>query len=132
MPELKDKCKDKKIIAEMNPPFLPLTQVSVETLASLLTAPHDLQLVDVREPAEVAIAQLEGFINLPLSQFEQWSGEIHQHLDPDRETLVLCHHGIRSAQMGHWLQTQGFTNVKNIAGGIHAYALRVDPTIPQY
>ncbi|PLZ34411.1 rhodanese-related sulfurtransferase, partial [Fischerella thermalis WC559] len=53
-------------------------------------------------------------------------------LDPDAETLVLCHHGIRSAQMCQWLVNQGFTNVKNISGGIDAYSMLVDPSIPVY
>jgi rhodanese-related sulfurtransferase len=48
------------------------------------------------------------------------------------ETLVICHHGIRSLQMCQWLQSQGFTNVKNINGGIDAYSLLVDSNIPRY
>lgn len=111
----------------------PVPQISVEVLASRLAAgQNDLQLVDVREPQEIAIANVEGFENLPLSKFSEWSGEIKNRFDPHSETLVICHHGIRSAQMCQWLMTQGFTNVKNVAGGIDAYSLRVDPTIPQY
>jgi rhodanese-related sulfurtransferase len=44
----------------------------------------------------------------------------------------MCHHGIRSAQMCQWLMNQGFTNVKNVAGGIDAYSILVDHSIPQY
>jgi rhodanese-related sulfurtransferase len=113
--------------------FPPLPEVSVETLAHQLSlAESNLQLLDVREPAELAIVQLEGFRNLPLSQFQQWSGGIQQLLDPNCETLVLCHHGLRSAQMCQWLLQEGFTDVKNITGGIDAYARRVDPTLPLY
>lgn len=111
----------------------PVPQISVEELASRLAAGRDdLQLVDVREPQEIAIANVEGFENLPLSEFAEWSGEIQNRFDPHSETLVICHHGMRSAQMCQWLIAQGFTNVKNVAGGIDAYSLRVDPTIPQY
>lgn len=111
----------------------PIPQVSVEELAQRLTgSPEDLQLVDVREPEEVAIAHLEGFDNLPLSQFADWASLIQTRFDPQTETLVICHHGIRSAQMCQWLSTQGFTNIKNIAGGIDAYSVLVDPTIPRY
>ncbi|MBD2083722.1 rhodanese-like domain-containing protein [Trichocoleus sp. ST-U3] len=110
-----------------------IPQISVEELASRLAdSPESLQLVDVREPQEVAIASIEGFENLPLSEFADWADQIHTQFDPHAETLVLCHHGIRSAQMCQWLQMQGFTNVKNIAGGIDAYSIRVDPTISQY
>lgn len=91
-----------------------------------------LQLIDVREPEELAIAQLDGFINLPLSQFADWSEHIQSQFDPQAETIVLCHHGMRSAQMCHWLLSQGFTNVKNLVGGIDAYALLVDPSTPRY
>ena len=111
--------------------FYSIPEVSVEMLAiQLATAPAPL-LLDVREPLEVRIAQIPGFQNLPLSQFDQWSPQIHQWAC-DQEIYVLCHHGLRSAQVCHWLHHQGFTQAKNVAGGIDAYACRVDPTIPRY
>jgi rhodanese-related sulfurtransferase len=111
----------------------PITQINVEELAQRLTSGDpDIQLVDVREPQELAIASIEGFVNLPLSQFAEWGDQIPTRFDPHAETLVLCHHGIRSAQMCQWLADQGFTNVKNIAGGIDAYSTLVNPSIPQY
>jgi rhodanese-related sulfurtransferase len=90
------------------------------------------QLVDVRELTEIEIAALRNFQVLSLSQFPQWSEQIHQHLDAEKPTLVLCHHGIRSAQMCQWLVSQGFTQVKNITGGIDAYSLLVDRSVPRY
>jgi rhodanese-related sulfurtransferase len=111
----------------------PLTQISVEELAQRLAAGDTgIQLVDVREPQEVEIASIDGFVNLPLSQFAQWGEQVPSRFDPHAETLVLCHHGVRSAQMCQWLIAQGFTNVKNIAGGIAAYSTFVDPAVPQY
>ncbi|MCU0537911.1 MAG: rhodanese-like domain-containing protein [Hydrococcus sp. Prado102] len=111
----------------------PITQISVEELAVRLSDRESpLQQIDVREPHEVEIAYVEGFEVLPLSQFEQWSRQIATNFDPEVETVVMCHHGIRSAQMCQWLQQNGFTNVKNIAGGIDAYSLLVDPSIPRY
>jgi rhodanese-related sulfurtransferase len=110
----------------------PLPQISVAKLATKLAEPDHLQLVDVREPSELATAQLPGFINLPLSESEDWSKDIRAHLDPTKETLVLCHHGMRSAQMTGWLLEQGFTNVQNITGGIDAYAATVDRSVPRY
>lgn len=110
-----------------------IPEISVEQLAQRMTHSSDtLQLIDVREAQEVAIARLEGFEVLPLSEFTQWSEEIATRFDRDRETLVICHHGVRSAQMCHWLASQGFTNVKNISGGIDAYSLLVDDSIPRY
>ena len=112
----------------------PINQISVEELAQLLRqeSASQLQLVDVREPQEVEIASLEGFSVLPLSQFAEWADSIPTLFDPDAETIVMCHHGIRSAQMCHWLSTQGFTNVKNLSGGIDAYSIMIDPTVPRY
>ncbi|MEG4229891.1 rhodanese-like domain-containing protein [Microcoleus sp. N9_B2] len=109
-------------------------QITVEELGRQLatTNAEKLQLVDVREPYEIELAALPGFVAFPLSEFAEWSGEIDARLDRDKETLVLCHHGVRSAQMCHWLATQGFTNVKNIVGGIDAYSMVVDRTVPRY
>lgn len=111
----------------------PLDQISVEELAQRLSSDQDkLQLLDVREPEEVAIAHIGGFEVLPLSQFADWADTISTRFDPHAETLVMCHHGIRSAQMCHWLSHQGFTHVKNVAGGIDAYSVLVDASVPRY
>ncbi|MGQ9864772.1 MAG: rhodanese-like domain-containing protein [Pseudanabaenaceae cyanobacterium] len=111
-----------------------IPEVSPQELAAVLANPPQAapQLIDVREPDEVALVSLPGFAVLPLSQFAQWAPTIATDFDPHGETWVLCHHGIRSAQMCAWLQSQGFTNVKNIRGGIHAYACEVDRRLPRY
>lgn len=77
-------------------------QMSAEELAELLSNPalrEDVQLVDVREQWEWDTAHVEGFKLLPLSQFSSWAGGITTVLDPAKETVVLCHHGVRSMQM---------------------------------
>ncbi len=110
-----------------------IPEISVEAFAAQLAeAATPPQLIDVREPQELAIASIPGFEVLSLSQFEQWSPTIRERFDPNAATFVICHHGVRSAQMCYWLRTQGFANVTNISGGIAAYAARVDSTIPQY
>jgi rhodanese-related sulfurtransferase len=110
-----------------------IEQISVEKLAEKLNNNEsDLQLIDVREPGEVAIAHIPSFSNLPLSQFAEWSDRIVELFNPEVETIVLCHHGIRSAQMCQWLSAQGFSNLKNVTGGIGAYSQLIDPSIPQY
>ncbi|KAM3381085.1 rhodanese-like/PpiC domain-containing protein 12, chloroplastic [Capsicum galapagoense] len=93
---------------------------------------EEAQLIDVREPDEVAQASLPGFQVLPLRQFGSWGPEITTKFDPQKDTYVLCHHGMRSLQVAKWLQTQGFRKVFNVAGGIHEYAVKVDPSIPTY
>jgi rhodanese-related sulfurtransferase len=120
-----------------SPAFKP---ISVTQLAVLLrryregrlASADSIQLIDVREPEELALASLPSFANLPLSQFAEWSETIATQLDPHTETIVMCHHGIRSAQMCQWLTQQGFTNVSNVVGGIAEYAAIVDDQVPQY
>ncbi len=116
--------------------FLPAIEtISARDLAARLsepTAKSSLQLIDVREPEEIAIAAIGGFENLPLSHYADWSQDIRQRFDTAAETYVLCHHGIRSAQMCQWLQSQGFERVMNVAGGIDAWSVAVDPTVPRY
>ena len=113
-----------------------LPSISVTDLQALLESPdaEDIQLIDVREPRELAIANLNslGFRNYPLGSYDQWESTIFDDLKPGVPTYVLCHHGIRSAQMSAWLLDRGFTDVTNISGGIDAWSIRIDPTIPQY
>lgn len=110
-----------------------LETVTVQELEQHLVSGHgDVQLVDVREPAELEIVAIPNFINLPLSQFEQWQTRILEILDPTKETWALCHHGVRSAQFCQWLKHQGYPHVKNITGGIDAYVDEVQPTWPRY
>ncbi len=109
------------------------SEITVSELATKLVD-RDLvcQFVDVREPQELAIVKLPQFINLPLREFADWSPDIYNRLDKDTETIVLCHHGLRSAQMCQWLSNVGFTNVSNVSGGIDAYSYHVDPSLPKY
>ncbi len=116
-----------------HPYFSDVPEITVETLKTHLQSPPlEIQLIDVRETQEVDIVALPNFQHLPLSEFAEWSDTLKTQFDPHQETVVLCHHGLRSAQMCQWLMHQGFTNVKNLAGGIDAYARRVDPNLPRY
>ncbi len=112
------------------------SQVSVQELQQILSTqpPESVQLIDVREPGEIELANLAhlGFINYPLSAYEQWSSCILTDLDLAKPTYVLCHHGLRSAQMAGWLSIQGFTQVINVSGGIDAWSRVVDSNIQLY
>ncbi|MGK7906737.1 MAG: rhodanese-like domain-containing protein [Synechococcus sp.] len=118
-----------------SPGMQSLPSVSVTELQSILAkADGDIQLIDVREPQELAIANLNhlGFQNYPLGSYEQWRESIVDDLKLGVPTYVLCHHGMRSAQMTAWLIDRGFTDVTNISGGIAAWSSQVDPAVPQY
>ena len=109
-----------------------VSEIHVKAFAQRRAEASPLQLIDVREVPEIEIAAVEGFERYPLSQFGEWSSQLPNQLDPHAETYVICHHGMRSAQMCQWLAQQGFINVTNIAGGIDAYSNFVDASIPRY
>jgi rhodanese-related sulfurtransferase len=89
-------------------------------------------VLDVREPAELQIASVkaEGFalLTMPMGTVPLRLAE----LDPQQPIAVLCHHGGRSMQVAQFLANRGFENVANIAGGIHAWAAEVDPSLATY
>jgi rhodanese-related sulfurtransferase len=87
-----------------------------------------LRLLDVREPEEVAIAPFPGALHLPMGEVPSRVSE----LDPAEEWIIICHHGIRSAQVAMYLARIGFERVANLVGGIDRWALTVDQSIPRY
>ena len=92
-----------------------------------ITDPPPL-LLDVREPQEFAICHITGSHHIPMNQVPQALDQ----LDPERETIVICHHGMRSARVANYLEQVGFDKVINLAGGIHAWACEVDSDMPTY
>ncbi|MEB3325454.1 MAG: rhodanese-like domain-containing protein [Cyanobacteriota bacterium] len=93
-----------------------------------------LQLVDVREEQELAIARLPYPVaHLPLSRSAEWMPEVPTRLERDRPVVVLCHAGVRSWQFACWLlEAQGYNDVWNLEGGIDAWSVSVDPSVPRY
>ena len=96
-------------------------------LKSRLDAGERPVLLDVREPWEFELARIEGSKLIPMSRLEERFAE----LDPDAETVVICHHGNRSAYVAQALRRAGFENVLNLDGGLDAYS-SVDESIPRY
>ena len=84
-------------------------------------------LLDVREGWEYEASRLENSTLIPMGELN----ERYTELDPGAETVVICHHGSRSAHVARALQNAGFTNVKNLEGGLDAYA-DVDHSVPKY
>jgi len=85
-------------------------------------------VLDVREPWEIALASLPGAVTIPMGRIVAE----HDQLDPERSTVCLCHHGARSMQVAMFLERQGFTDVVNLTGGIHAWSELVDPAVTTY
>ncbi len=89
---------------------------------------NHLTLLDVREPHELEISALEGAINIPLGQLAARLAE----LNTANEMVVFCKAGTRSARALELLLSAGFRKVKNLKGGINAWAEEVDPSLPIY
>lgn len=87
-----------------------------------------LAVLDVREPEEVRIAALPDTVHIPMNDIPARIAE----LDRDAQWVVMCHHGMRSAQVAMYLARMGFTHVTNLSGGIEEWSLTVDPTVPRY
>ena len=88
-----------------------------------------MTLLDVREDWEVALAPVPtDTVHIPMGAIEDRIGE----LDPNKETVVICRSGGRSAQVAQFLEHQAFAKVFNLAGGILAWSRVIDPRIPQY
>ena len=94
----------------------------------LATAGNAPLLLDVREPWEFRICSIDGSQLIPMGQLPNALNA----LDPNRETVVICHHGIRSRQVAMYLDYQGFRNVINLAGGVDAWARDVDRQMSTY
>jgi rhodanese-related sulfurtransferase len=99
-------------------------------LAAWLADPArpDPLLLDVREPWEFQTCHIPGARLVPMNELP---ARLHE-LDPDAETVAICHHGTRSLHVAHFLARQGFERVHNLAGGVDAWARAIDPAMPVY
>jgi molybdopterin/thiamine biosynthesis adenylyltransferase/rhodanese-related sulfurtransferase len=104
-----------------------ISEIQVEELKRRLDAGEDLFVLDVREPHEYQICHINGHL-IPLGDLPK---RVHE-LDSSREIVAHCRSGVRSAKAVAFLQQAGFKKVHNLAGGILAWADRVDPRMPKY
>jgi rhodanese-related sulfurtransferase len=85
-------------------------------------------LLDVREPWEFETCRIDAARLMPMNAIPGRFSE----LDEEQPVVCICHHGARSMQVAAFLERQGFTNVTNLTGGIHAWAKQVDTEMPTY
>ena len=119
--------RDKAVV---NQPIVDgIPQITVEQLKQKLDAREDIFVLDVREPHEYPIANL-GAPLIPVGSIESRIAEIAAHKND--EVVVHCRSGARSQKAALALKQAGFTNVSNLAGGILAWAEKIDPSMPKY
>lgn len=104
-----------------------IRQISATELAALLESGTAIELVDVRTEQEVAIAAIDGARRL-----DQAYHDALVQLDRGTPIVFQCHHGIRSQRAAEYFQELGFTNLYNLVGGIDAWSLQVNPSVPRY
>ena len=108
--------------------FGAVPEIEPAVLATRLASGESVEILDVREPYEWEIARIEGARLIPLATLESRLTELAQ----DREIVVHCKLGGRSAQAVRRLRAAGFRNVLNLAGGIERWSAEVDPEVPRY
>ncbi len=101
--------------------------ITVEELKKKLDAKSDIFVLDVREPHEYQICNLNGYL-IPVGDLPKRVNE----LDSSREIIAHCRSGVRSAKAVNFLRRSGFKKVYNLTGGILAWADKIDPTMPKY
>ena len=113
-----------------------MTELTPAQVAAKRQAAEEFLLIDVREANELQRANLgKGVIHMPLSELaaKRLDGIPSEvSADKDAEIVVMCHHGSRSAQVVGFLTANGWTNVINMKGGIHMWAVTVDSKVGTY
>jgi adenylyltransferase/sulfurtransferase len=105
-----------------------VADITPQELKARLDAGRPPVLLDVREDWETRLCRLPDAVHIPIEELELRIDE----LDPDNEIVVYCHQGVRSAAVARWLEGRGFRRVRNLAGGLDAWARTVDPTMRRY
>lgn len=105
-----------------------MKEVTVKELAALKASGADFQLIDVREPHEADIAEIDGQL-IPLNSISQSVDKISK----DKQVIIHCRSGARSGKAVQWLETNhSFDNLYNLKGGILAYADEIDNSLTKY
>lgn len=105
-----------------------MEEISVFDLKDMFDREADFVLIDVREPDEYEICAIDGSVLMPLSEFESQVSR----LDKSKTYIVHCKMGGRSASATQYMLNEGFKSVRNLAGGITAWANEIEPSMPLY
>jgi rhodanese-related sulfurtransferase len=106
-------------------------EISPPEVKRRLDAGEKLHLIDVREPTEFALARIDGSQLIPMRQVPGELQTLEGRAD-EAPLIVFCHHGVRSLNVVNWLRGQGLDACQSMAGGIDAWSLAIDPSVPRY
>ena len=105
-----------------------VSEITPRELKARLERSERPLLLDVRQDWETRLCRLDNAVHIPIEEIELRVEE----LDPNDEIVVYCHQGVRSAAVAEYLRSLGFKDVKNLAGGLDAWARTVDPGMRRY
>ena len=105
-----------------------IKQLSATELKTKIDNNEPLLLLDVREPNEFQYASISNSLLIPLHQIPERLGELNKQ----QAIICVCHHGFRSQQAAHYLEHSGFTDLANLQGGIDAWSVLCDTSVPRY
>lgn len=109
-------------------PSMPI-EVSVAAVKQMIDDHQSFLFVDCREPNEFARCRIDGTELIPMREIPQAT---ERWTDRQQHIVIHCHHGGRSLRVADYLRAHGFPNVQSMAGGIDAWSLEVDPSVPRY
>jgi rhodanese-related sulfurtransferase len=107
----------------------PVNEITAPQLAAALEDGAPPLLLDVRTEQERAVATIEPSTHIGLDEF---LARVPAEIPRDADVVVYCHSGMRSMQAAMWMLGNGWTRVRNLAGGIDAWSVTVDPEMPRY
>ncbi len=105
-----------------------MDEISPQDLKARLERNDRPVLVDVRDDWETKLCRLDNALHIPMEELEFRTEE----LNPADDIVVYCHHGVRSAAVADYLRRLGFTRVRNLSGGLDAWARTVEPAMRRY
>ena len=103
-------------------------EISASQLFEIIKKGNIIRILDVREPIEWDICHLENAENIPMNLIHECIYKISK----ETPTVVVCHHGVRSRNVIHYLEEKGYQNLINLKGGIHSWAQDIDPNMIKY
>ena len=106
-------------------------EITPHEVKSRLDRGEKIALIDVREPAEHAVARIDGSQLIPMRTVPGALQSLEARAE-DETLIVFCHHGVRSLNVVHWLREQGIHACQSMAGGIDAWSLHIDRSVPRY